>query len=199
MKWSSKLILIATLLLSSCGSLTESAPSIYGSVVDSDGLPVEGINIAVEQQEKRVDVYSAADGSFSAELPKSTSPNWNARIVGIDCTSKVMTNCVLTGYFESPQEIDVTVPLSEPVTFVFEKATTTIKGDVPVGGMRIFAIRSDGASSWGTSLEDGAFELPASDGIWDVYALDINTDQEGKHVKLEIKNGISDFVSLTIP
>ena len=199
MKSSFRIILIATLLLSSCGNLTESTLSIFGSVVDSDGLPIEGINIAVIQEEKRVDVYSASDGSFSAELPTSTNPNWNVQIVGINCTSKIMTNCVLTGYFELFQSTDVTVPLSEPITFIFEKATTTIKGKVPVSGMRIFAIRSDGATSWGESLNDGTFELPASDGIWDVYVVDLNSNQEGEHVSLEINNGTSNFVSLKTP
>lgn len=199
MKWTIKLILIATFLLSSCGNPAETTPSIFGSVVDSDGLPIEGINIAVIQEEKRVDVYSATDGSFSAELPRSTNSNWTLEIVGINCTSKIMTNCVLTGYFELFQSVDVTVPLSEPVIFIFEKATTTIKGKVPVSGIRIFAIRSDGANSWGESLNDGTFELPASDGVWDVYAVDLNSDQESEHVGLEIINGTSKFVSLKIP
>ncbi|MFN8382931.1 MAG: carboxypeptidase-like regulatory domain-containing protein [Anaerolineales bacterium] len=199
MKWSFRIMLLVTLLLASCGNPTESKQSIFGSVVDSDGLPIEGINIAVIQKENRVDAYSAADGSFSAELPTSTDPNWNVEIVGINCTSKVMTNCVLTGYFESFQNTDVTVPLSKPVTFVFEKATTSIKGKAPVSGLRIFAIRSDGANSWGESLNDGAFELPASDGKWDVYAIDLNSNQESEHVSLEINNGISDSVNLTFP
>ena len=199
MKSSFKIILIAAVLLSSCGDLTESKSSIFGIVVDSDGLPIEGINIAVIQEEKRVDTYSASDGSFSADLPMSTNPNWNVQIVGIDCTSKVMKNCVLTGYFELFQSTDVTVPLSEPITFIFEKATATIKGKVPASEMRIFAIRSDGANSWGESLNDGTFELPASDGFWDVYAVDIISSQEGEHVSLEIKNGTSNFVSLKAP
>lgn len=198
MKWLFKIILIATFLLSSCGGPVETPPSIFGSVVDSDGLPIEGINIAVIQEEKRVDVYSATDGSFSAELPKSTNSNWTLEIVGINCTSKIMSNCLLTGYFELFRSIDVTVPLSEPITFIFEKATTTIKGKVSISGVRIFAIRSDGANSWGTSLIDGTFELPASDGMWNVYAVDLNSNQESEHIDLEIINGISKFVSLNI-
>jgi hypothetical protein len=199
MKWSFRIILITTILLSSCGNLTETNPSIFGSVVDSNGLPIEGINIAVIQEENRVDVYSATDGSFSAELPTSTNSNWTVEIVGINCTSKIMANCVLTGYFELFQSIDVTVPLSKPITFIFEKATTTIKGKAPVSGLRIFAFRNDGANSWGESLNDGTFELPASDGIWDVYAVDLNSDQESEHVGLEIINGTSNFVSLKTP
>ena len=199
MKWSFKIILISTLLLSSCANLNQTTPSIFGSVVDSDGLPIEGINIAVIQEEKRVDVYSATDGSFRTELPDSTNSNWNVEIVGINCTSKIMTNCLLTGYFELFQSIDVTVPLSEPIILIFEKATTTIKGKVPVSGIRIFAIRSDGANSWGESSNDGTFELPASDGLWDVYAVDLNSNQESEHIDLEIINGTSNFVNLKIP
>jgi len=199
MKWSFRIMLIATLLVSSCGNFIEVPPSILGSVVDSNGLPIEGINLAIVQEEKRVDAYSAADGKFSAVLPASTNPNWKVEIVGINCTSKVMVNCALTGYFEQFQSIDVTVPLPEPVTFIFEKATTTIKGKVFLGGLRIFAIRSDGANSWGESFNDGSFELPASDGIWDVYAVDLNSGQESDHISLEVINGISNFVSLKFP
>lgn len=199
MKSSYKLFLIVILLLSSCGRLAKATPGIFGSVIDSDGKPVDGINIAVTQGGQRVDVYSAPDGSFSAELPASTNPNWRVEIVGINCTSRVMSDCVLTGYFESPQSMDVTVPLSAPVKFVFEKATTSITGKVPASGIRIFAIRNDGATSWGESSGDGTFALPASDGIWDVYAKDLISNQEGDHVSLEIANGNSNFVDLKAP
>lgn len=198
MKWSFAIILIVALLLSGCSN-PATPPSIFGRVVDSDGLPIEGINIAVVQEEKRVDAYSAANGSFSAELPMSTNPNWNAEIVGINCASKVMTNCILTGYFELFHSISVTAPVSEPVIFIFEKATTTIKGEVSVSGIRIFAIRSDGANSWGESFSDGAFELPASDGMWNVYAVDLISNQESEHIDLEVINGASKFVSLKMP
>ncbi len=199
MKWSFKIILITTLLFSSCNNPTQPTQSIFGSVVDSDGLPIEGINIAVIQEEKRLDVYTAGDGSFSVELPRSTKSNWTLDIVGINCESKIMTDCLLTGYFELFQSIDVTVPLSKPITFVFEKATTTIKGKVAASGIRIFAIRSDGATSWGESIYEGTFELPASDGIWDVFAVDLNSGQESEHISLEIINGTSNFVNLKTP
>ncbi len=172
---------------------------IFGNVVDSEGYPIEGINLAINQGDQRVDVYSGVNGSFSTYLPSSTNPIWNVQVVGIKCSSRVMNNCMLTGYFELTQGMNVTLPLSKPITFIFEKATTMIKGKVPASGIRIFANRSDGASSWGQSLNDGTFELPASDGIWDVYAANLNPYQEGEHISLEIINGQSNFVNLKIP
>jgi len=163
--------------------------TISGKVIDSLNNPIDGINIAITQSAQRVDVYSDINGDFQTSVPNTGNSIWNAQIVGIMCTSRIMdpTSCNLKGYFELKYYMDVDASQSQPAVFIFEKATTVIKGKISVNGIRIFAIRSDGARSWISSSDTGDFELPASAGSWDVYAVSFTPSwKEGQHIKVEI-------------
>jgi len=183
--------------------------TIQGKVVDSLDIPVEGILIYISQSGFRYDVHSDINGEFSVTFPKTDNPTWFVSAVGINCTSRVMDpeTCRLSGFFHVNTFEVVTIPQSEPIIFVFEIATTVIKGNLvdntgtPLSDKRIFGYRSDGAMSWGATLEDGTFEIPASDGTWNVYAVDFSTDDESNHVSVTIENGISvpETVSLEMP
>jgi hypothetical protein len=165
--------------------------TIVGSVTGSDGKPIGAVDVAVIQGQARVDVNSGSDGTFSATIPRTSNPDWNVQVVGIGCTSGVMdcNSGNMVGYFEQTFNVNVTVPQSQPIAFIFEKATTVIQGQVPAGGLRIFAARSDGALSWGTSSSSGAFKLPAGDGSWEVYAVKFNPRAESSHVTVTIAGG----------
>lgn len=183
--------------------------TIKGRVIDSLDVPVNGINIAIIQDSYRTDAYSDSDGYFYADVPRTSNPIWNVQIVGILCSSRVMDpqNCVLKGYFQRNYNENVSVPQSQSLVFVFEKATTVISGTVvnaqgqPLSDIRVFAFRSDSAWSWGQSFSSGNFELPASDGSWDAYAVRFNPWTEGIHVGVIITDGVSSPspVILTMP
>jgi serine/threonine protein kinase len=183
---------------------------ISGKVVDSLGVPIEGINIAVTQSGDdyfRIDTYSTDDGTFHASLPRDSSGTWAVQIVGINCKSRIMdSSCNLSGYFDLHDMEIIELPQKEPVVFVYEKATTVIRGTVidrqgqPVSDIRIFADRSDGARSWTGSSDSGEFELPASDGSWEVYAFRFDPRAESEHIRVDItEDELPDSIVLIAP
>jgi hypothetical protein len=166
---------------------------ITGRVVDSLGAPIEGTGVAIIQRSSsgddlRLDVDSDREGSFEVHVPQTGNPTWNVQIVSMSCGSRVMNPqaCELTGYFWVTYNVNVVVPQSRPVIFLFEKATTVIRGTAGEGNDQVRALRSDGALSFGTPSSSGDFELPASNGRWDVYAVRFNPYTEGNHVRIEI-------------
>lgn len=189
--------------------INSSPATIIGRVIDSLGVPVDGINLAMMNGDFRVDSYSDKNGDFTAEVIQGCNPIWNVQIVGISCSSRVMdpSTCLLKGYFERNYSENIAVPQSQPLIFTYEKATTVMNGTVidlqgvPISDVRVFAFRSDNARSWGASLENGKFALPASDGSWDAYAVKFNPWTEGTHVNVNIVNGVAtpDPLILNIP
>jgi hypothetical protein len=178
---------------------------ISGKAVLSSGEPVEGIMIAISSSSPdgeyvRTDTYTNADGIFSFYAP--TKWAWRVSKVGIRCGSTLLdAQCHNRGYFElrprnqgyAPQTVHV--PQTNPIVFTYERATTTITGRVidrqgrGVGGRRLEAVRSDGATVWEKSSASGQFELPASDGDWEVYVRRLNPWGEGPHVAVTITQG----------
>jgi hypothetical protein len=55
--------------------------------------------------------------------------------------------------------------------------------------MRVFATRSDGASSAALSGNTGVFVLPASSGAWQVYAVQLTPYLEGERVRVQVTAG----------
>jgi serine/threonine-protein kinase len=179
---------------------------IFGFVNDSLGKPIDGINVAIWQgsgdAEYRQDAYSNSEGYFQADVPINAGPVWNVEAVGISCSSRIMdpANCSLNGYFELSDYASVAVPQSQPILFVYEKANTVLRGNVPRGNTRVIAERSDGARSWGTSSDSGDFELPISDGSWEVYSVRFDPRTEGQRIRVEVTGGNPPApISLTAP
>jgi hypothetical protein len=178
------------------------ALTVYGKVVDTAGYAIDGITLAISnpsvEVETRTDAHSNNDGEFYAYLPPDSVGLWQVSIVGINCQSVVMDeNCRLWRFFERQVTQIIQLPLSGPVIFVYDRASTLIRGTViddqeqPVEGMRVFAIRTDGARSWSSTNEFCEFELPASDGQWDVFAVQFDPRVEGERVTLTIVSGSS--------
>lgn len=176
------------------------ALTVYGKVVDTAGYSIDGINLALTSptldDETRTDAYSNIHGDFFFYLPLGSSDLWQVSIVGIQCESIVMDeDCRLRSFFERQVAHIVRLPLTGPVIFVYERASTLIRGTVindqeqPVEGMRVYAVRADDARSWGSTNEFGEFELPASDGRWEIFAVQFNPRVEGERVTIEIVSG----------
>ena len=173
---------------------------VYGKVVETTGYPIDGINLAISnpsvEEDIRTDAHSNNLGDFYAYLPPESNGVWQVSIVGINCESIVMDeDCRLRSFFERQVIQFIQLPITEPVIFVYERATTLIRGTViddleqSVAGIRVFAVRADGARSWSSTDEFGEFELPASNGHWDVYAVQFDPRVEGERVQIDIVSG----------
>jgi hypothetical protein len=181
--------------------------TITGKVIDSDGLPIGGIGVIIQQNDQHVDAQSGEDGTFTANLP--SDGNWLVAIIKFDHSSRVMNSSGsgLGNYFQYIWHVDFTVPQSSPLELVFEKATAKISGTVkdgngnPVANASVDAYRSDGADSWGESDSSGYFELPAGEGEWQVNAQS-NTPpyDEGNSVMVNIEPGVPvEPITLDLP
>ena len=169
---------------------------VAGRVIDSDAMPVEGALVAVLQrltgETLRTDAVSGEDGYFYAYIPKQSIGIWEAQIVGLNCTSRLMNeNCNLKEHFYYSYRVIFEPPPISPILFLFQVATTYISGtltdaeDKPVT-LRVFAERSDGAYAFALADNEGGFSIPVGPGTWKVYAMQYNPNLEGEAVTVEI-------------
>lgn len=174
----------------------ESTFLIYGRVVDEDNVPIEGNTIAMLQGDTRIDVDSAADGAFQSPVPRGGV--WNVQIVGISCPSRLMNaDCNLSGYVDShAHNINVTLPLGQPIIFIYQKATAVLRGVVrdragrPVGDQRVNGEGPNGVWAWvNTHAGTGEFQMPVIAGDWQVYAVNFSPRVEGAHIRAHIPDG----------
>lgn len=101
---------------------------LVGRVLDANGLPVSGINFAIEQRTAskslRTDAATDTDGYFYAYLPKHISGVWTVSYVSTLCTSNTMdANCQCKGGVcgqSQPASADVTLPASGQLNFVWK-------------------------------------------------------------------------------
>lgn len=179
----------------------EESFNVKGMVADTNGQPIEGVSIALlplsGNQAYRINTVSGPDGHFYAYVPVNSYTSWKVSIVGIRCGSRIAdANCHVSNYFAIKENMDLVLPQLDPLEFVYQQATSYITGIVkdwkgnPVADIRVFAERSsDGARAWGSSQENGLFSLPASDGIWEVYAALLSPTIEGERVNVQINAG----------
>lgn len=101
---------------------------ISGRVIDSNGLPINGIGFAVEQttasKSLRTDSVTDAFGTFYAYLPKSLSGVWTVSYISISSTSNAMTpDCLAAASAcgkPEPISVTVTLPANTPLNFVWK-------------------------------------------------------------------------------
>ena len=171
---------------------------VTGNVSDSAGEPIEGITFAVLRivgdAELRNDARSDQDGNFYAYIPTDILGTWRVEIVGLACDSRIMnSDCEVEGFFNVNRTAFVELPQAEPLSFVYEIATTVITGLVRdedeqlVSNIRVYAERLDGAISWRTTNRLGEFEVPAGDGTWEVYV--VRLEEESEPVIIDIIGG----------
>jgi hypothetical protein len=184
------------------GQRVSSMPSeipiiVNGRVVDSDGKPISGIDIAVYQHDVDIRGKTGEDGTFSVSLSPESTGQWNINIVDIDCTSRIMdANCNISDYVGLKTDESIILPQKQEVIFVYEKATTWISGKIldekgqPIS-KRVRAERSDGADSWVNSSKTGDFKLPITPGTWEVFAVDYNPYRESKRMQINVEPNAS--------
>ena len=69
----------------------------------------------------RVDGISLADGTFYAYAPVEYQGTWLASVIGVDCKSPIVdANCRYAGVFEPAAGIDLTLPASSDIQFIYK-------------------------------------------------------------------------------
>jgi hypothetical protein len=116
---------------------------IQGGVVDSAGMPIDGINLAIIHTTSgtRFDAYSGPDGRFTQQIPSYLGNGpYQVEVVGYMCTSRIMdANCKLTA-FAPPKNIEqVSLPQSSDLRYVFQIIAAPVSQCPPLEpGTRLF-------------------------------------------------------------
>jgi hypothetical protein len=175
---------------------------IHGRVFDSDGGPIEGVQVEVRQLQadgtETTRTFTDTEGNFYAYLPPESYGSWNVEIVGVDCESRIVNeDCDIVDYFLQTGSELVPIPQRETIIFIYELASTRLTGlvldedDEPAINVRVFA-EYDRAITSGYTDEEGGFSLPAANGNWEVYTVTYNPFQAGEGVFVRIENGQQD-------
>jgi hypothetical protein len=97
---------------------------VTGAVLDSNGVPVNGIGFAIVQGNQREDTSTDETGTFYAFLPTKFSGTWNVSFVSVACTSNTMdSNCKCLGGAcgkPDPEAVSITLPTSAALSFVWK-------------------------------------------------------------------------------
>ncbi|MBI5954242.1 MAG: SH3 domain-containing protein [Chloroflexi bacterium] len=97
---------------------------VTGTVLDANGVPVNGIGFAVEQGGQRDDASTDETGTFYAFLPTKFPGAWTVSFVSVACTSESPDDkCRCTGdacATLEPKTVTVMVPMSAPISFVWK-------------------------------------------------------------------------------
>lgn len=185
--------------------------TVFGTVEDQDGNPIQGIGLTASLQGNPnalpADTISNEDGIFEFYLPEGTVGVVNVQITSWECDSVVVNlNCRLSGYVEGSDLASVTLPQMEGIVFVYEKTNLTLSGvvldnsDDPAPGFNIVAVREDGAASYGTSDDEGAFSIPITAGNWEVYTITFDPEYtESDKVSVEVAETAPEDITLPIP
>jgi|GEM_PF-477925 len=171
--------------------------SITGKVIDQNGQGINGVQVEVIAQlfDFAVDFVTRSDtsGYFYTYFPPDTVGVWQVGIIGTDCDCRIVDgNCNVVEYFLYNGSAYVQLPANSPLVFVYEAANSHITGTVQdangasLANVRVFAERSDGATAEALTGNTGTFVLPASPGIWDVYAIQTTPYEEGERMRVDV-------------
>lgn len=186
------------------------AQTIRGIVKTAEDEPLPGIVISIVLQTDTLDlsaeVTSDAAGQFELYVPEITTDPFHVQIRTFDCDSPVVNlNCLLDGYIILQDEVFLFPAQGEGIEFVFEAAELTLSGNVvnsagvAVNGGTVQATRDDGAVSYGRSDALGDFDLPISEGIWDVVVITYNPYEESDPVQVEVADEAPEPIEVTLP
>ena len=180
-------------------------------VFDTEGYPVDGVDIAVSYSQDgisyRQDSYSDSSGVALLYFPAGYHGKVvNVEAVGIMCTSVIMDeNCQMTDYFYQTYFSYAELPYSGFVDFTFEKSTTNVVGIVvdqfgtKVANVQVRGIRlDDDAYSVTYSDDEGNFVLPIGSGNWDIFTRTYDPVLESDHYSLPSEYN-SETVIITAP
>ncbi|MBI3158359.1 MAG: SH3 domain-containing protein [Chloroflexi bacterium] len=183
---------------------------VRATVQDTEGNPIPGVVVAFIYRdgtdELRNNSISTDQGVAVTYLPPDLLGTLDVQIVGHECTSPVMdVDCEMRGYFQLAWRSFVLIPQRAPLLLQYEVATTEISGTVvdgngkPVVGIQVQAVRDDGALSYGVTGAEGAFNIPAGPGLWEVYSVTFNPRLESDVVTVEITDATPEPVEVPAP
>jgi uncharacterized protein YgiM (DUF1202 family) len=106
----------------------EKVQLIRGFLKDVQGNPISGFQFALVQgsgnNAPRNDAMTDENGEFFAYMPTNSSGQWSVSYVAYACTSNVVdADCLFLGgqnKTPDPEWVNVTLPLSEPLQFIFQ-------------------------------------------------------------------------------
>ena len=161
--------------------------TIYGTVLDTDGEPINAARIAAaietEQGEQRAETTSTRDGYFAIYVPAGLTGPFNLEIVAINCGSRIAEtlpdgSCAAVDHFPLDWRQTVYLPQTQPIRFTYEEGISFLEGKVVYqdgNGASQILVRatrqSDGAQSEFVTPQGGEFRLPLGEGNWDVVAV----------------------------
>jgi hypothetical protein len=166
--------------------------TIYGTVTDDNGTPVNGVRVAAlyqtESEELRDDTPTNENGEFTLYIPKDISGPFDVQITAVNCNSWISVwldggECAVLDYFQIEWRSTEFVPLAQPVHFYFEQAVTQLEGKIHFAdgwgypGVLVKATRmEDGIESERVSPNNGRFSIPLGYGTWEVVAIRFERD-----------------------
>lgn len=180
---------------------------VRGRVEGTNGFPLPEITIAViygaPTGDLRSDVTTNPQGEFIAYLPQDLLGTLDIQVFEHSCKSPVMDNdCNFANYIQLEGRVFITIPQQTDIVFKYQPATLILTGVVqtksgtPVQGISIIAERNDGARSYTTSKEEGAFSMPVAEGIWKIYTRDAESGVDGPAVIITVTTELPDPVEL---
>lgn len=167
---------------------------VRGRTATAAGEPVSGFDVAFTKAGYRQDTMSGPDGWFTITLPESGLYTFSG--VGIRCDS---TNWFSGGqcngynlFVELKTSGSVTVPTTEPVSLVFQRATIVLQGTAWIDATQVRGRSSTGASAWNNNVSDtGAFQLGVTPGTWTISALRYSPSYgSGPSVTITVSEGV---------
>lgn len=192
--------------------------TIYGTVLDTDGEPINAARIAAsietEQGEQRAETASTRDGNFAIHVPAGLNGPFNLEIVSINCGSRVAEtqpdgSCTAPDHFALNWRQTVYLPQTQPVRFTYEEGAAFLEGQVVYqdgNGASQILVRatrqSDGAQSEYVTPQGGEFRLPLGEGDWEVVAVRFMQDGTplvSKTYSYQISEPGQELEPLTIP
>jgi hypothetical protein len=123
--WVFKYLLTSASDLNACPVLIpDGVQVVRGQLTDKAGLPLRGVQFAVEQGDQRSDGITDAGGIFFVFLPASASGEWVASYTAINCSSPLMDadcNC-LPGACNGPDPVSInfSLPTEGTLTFIWK-------------------------------------------------------------------------------
>lgn len=161
--------------------------SLYGTVTDENGTPINGVRVAAvfqtEAGEVRADTPTNDQGEFAIYLPPQISGPFDLQITAVNCNSWISVwlddgTCEVQDYFSVEWRATEFLPLMLPIHFSYEKAVTHLQGKISFAdgwgypGVLVKATRvEDGSESERVSPNDGRFSIPLGYGTWEVVAI----------------------------
>lgn len=156
---------------------------VRGVVIDTEGnlIPNVEINVVLritDDRQERAESITDENGEFIFYIPDYLyNLGVDIEAIGPNCGSPMVDNNCEMQYFEVIDHHRITIPQTESLTFVYEKATTFLAGKVTTRGgwaldnMIVYAQREEDGADSQALTDKGQFVLPLGEGTWRIIAI----------------------------